>query len=107
VWVSARTGAGLDILAEAVERRLRGAQRRYRLVLPPGEGRLRAALHARSQVRAESYGDSGETVLVVDVDPSALESILGGAAGRVLVEVVPLDAAATDAVIGTAPAASA
>jgi GTP-binding protein HflX len=80
VWVSAATGAGLDLLREAVAERLHeltsggdgaalaGATRiRRRLHLGADAGKLRAQLYARDVVVAEHTGENGGWVLDVDV----------------------------------------
>ena len=58
VWLSAATGAGLDLLREALAESLVGAPRRCQLWLPPAGGALRAQLHDRGVVLGEEcFGD--------------------------------------------------
>jgi GTP-binding protein HflX len=63
VWVSARTGAGLDLLRAAVAARLDATKQVRQLVLSPREGRLRAQLYAMGAVLAESINEAGEWIL--------------------------------------------
>jgi GTP-binding protein HflX len=79
VWVSAASGAGLDLLREAVAERLHelasyageastGAMRiRRRLHLGAAAGKLRAQLYARGVVVAEVPTETGGWMLDVDV----------------------------------------
>jgi len=80
VWVSASTGAGLELLREAIAERLHelanghdgalpgGATRiRRRLHLGAAAGKLRAQLYARDVVVNEQPSESGGWVLDVDL----------------------------------------
>ncbi len=59
VWVSARTGAGLELLRSLVGSHFSGEILRGELVLPVSAGRVRAELFAQGCVRAERYGEDG------------------------------------------------
>ncbi|WJW74821.1 GTPase HflX [Thiohalobacter sp. IOR34] len=59
VWVSAASGAGLELLREAVAERLRGRMSAGWLCLPPAAGRLRAELFAAGVVREERVDSRG------------------------------------------------
>jgi GTP-binding protein HflX len=86
VWISARDGVGLDLLQEALARRL-GLQRiRGEVVLPPTAGRLRARLHALEAVRSEGHDQAGWrlTLDMARTDAEKLLSQPGGDALRVL-----------------------
>lgn len=74
VWVSAKTGEGLDLLRAALAERLLPARVRRRIRLPQAEGRLRARLHSVGSVR-EEYAENGEWVMEVDIQPGALERL--------------------------------
>jgi GTP-binding protein HflX len=63
VWVSARTGAGLDLLRAAVAARLDETKQVRQLVLAPREGRLRAQLYAMGAVLEENVSEEGEWIL--------------------------------------------
>jgi len=80
VWVSAASGAGMDLLREAIAERLhelttrsdgtapKGAKRiRRRLYLGANAGKLRAQLYARDVVVAEEPSESGGWLLDVDI----------------------------------------
>ncbi len=53
VWISARTGAGLDLLRGALGQRLGLKRVAAELHLPPSAGRLRGRLHALDAIRGE------------------------------------------------------
>ena len=72
VWLSALTGAGVDLLLAAVSAHFRGSHRRYRLHLPPAAGRLRALLYEKFDVQGESAPPSGGWRLVVMLTPEQL-----------------------------------
>jgi GTPase len=74
VWVSARTGAGIDLLRDAIAERLEGERFRGELRLGPEHARLRARLHAGGAVRGERPADAG-WVLDVDMDAPSLRRL--------------------------------
>jgi len=59
IWLSAMSGAGLDLLRESLAERFRDRQVSGELVLAPSQGRFRARLHAVGAVRAESADEAG------------------------------------------------
>lgn len=65
VWVSAVTGAGLDLLFDAVVERLAEDLLHHCVILGPTEGKLRAQLHEAGSVLSESHRDNGDSVLEV------------------------------------------
>jgi GTPase len=68
VWVSAVTGAGLDLLRQAIAERIRpAAVQDFRLTLPAAAGKLRAQLFAHRAVREESMLDDGRVQLCVQM----------------------------------------
>ena len=58
-WISAHSGAGLDALREALGRHFAEDLVEGDLPLGPGDGRLRAQLHAMGAVLAESADEQG------------------------------------------------
>ncbi len=72
VWLSALTGAGVDLLLAAVSAHFRGSHRRYRLQLPPAAGRLRALVYEKFDVRGESALPSGGWRLEAMLTPEQL-----------------------------------
>lgn len=81
VWVSARTGAGMELLREAIARRVGGEIAHETLHLGPAEGRLRAQLYARGAVLAEDVGEDGSFSLEVRMPRRDLRQILHEGAG--------------------------
>ncbi len=65
VWLSAATGAGIDLLTAALTERLWGDAVRGWLCLPPAATRLRARLFSLGAVVAEQTGPAGEWLIEV------------------------------------------
>ena len=63
VWLSARTGAGCDLLREALGELLAGEMVKRTVRLSPAQGRLRASLYRISAVQGERYGADGNARL--------------------------------------------
>ncbi len=72
VFVSAVTGAGLDLLRAAIAERIGQGKCRAEVVLPPGAGRTRAWLYALGAVQHESVGEDGQIVLELELGADAL-----------------------------------
>ena len=70
VWVSARTGEGMDLLREVLAEHFRQHRQRYRLQLPPEAGRLRALLHERFDVVNEIPLESGGWQVALSLEPA-------------------------------------
>lgn len=79
VWVSANTGAGLELLNDAVAELLGNEIVHETLVIPHQAGKLRALLYAQGGVVAESLGDQGETKVEVRLPRADLERLIGKA----------------------------
>ncbi|HEX7111255.1 MAG TPA: ribosome rescue GTPase HflX [Mizugakiibacter sp.] len=77
VWISAATGAGLDLLRQALGERLGGARVRAELRLPPRAGRLRARLIALGAVARERHAEDGGWLLDLDAPQAVLTPLLG------------------------------
>nr|WP_297458004.1 ribosome rescue GTPase HflX [uncultured Halomonas sp.] len=63
VWLSARQGLGLNLLAEALSERLAEDVVEAHLRLLPEQGRLRAGLHDLDAVRGERFDEQGHVLL--------------------------------------------
>lgn len=72
VWVSARTGDGVDLLVEAMGEHFRQRRRPCVLKLPSSAGRLRAALYERYHVARETPLESGGWLVELALDPEQL-----------------------------------
>ena len=59
VWLSAASGAGLDLLRAAIAERIAGTRVHAELRLPPRAGRLRARLIELGAVKGERYDEDG------------------------------------------------
>ncbi|PUA27266.1 MAG: GTPase HflX [Cellvibrio sp. 79] len=76
VWLSAQTGEGCGLLAEAISELLGKEVVNGRLVLTPTQGRLRAMLYTQQAVVEEAYRDDGASLLQIRVPKSDLLRIL-------------------------------
>ncbi len=66
-WVSAKTGAGLPQLLEAITERIVDTELKLELALPPAAGKLRARLYAAHAVKAEQVDDDGTSHLSLQI----------------------------------------
>ena len=76
VWLSAATGAGCDLLVEAIAERLGEQMVSGMLVISPQHARLRAQLFEGNAVQRESYRDSGDIELQVLLPRAELQRLL-------------------------------
>lgn len=76
VWVSAKTGAGMDLLLAAVSEMLGEDVVQQALTISPDEGRLRARLYARGAVKTETTDDHGKVVLQIKLPRLDFERLL-------------------------------
>ncbi len=67
VWLSAQTGAGVDLLGHAISLQLGRYRRSYRIRLPARQGRLRAQLFQRGNVLREQIDAQGGWILDVEM----------------------------------------
>ena len=80
VWLSARTGQGIEALAAALGERFEATRPRRELRLPPGSGRMRARLYELGDVLGERPCDDGGSILdvrIADRDLVRLEADAG------------------------------
>jgi GTP-binding protein HflX len=75
VWLSAATGAGVELLRAALQEIFGQAAMRLAIVLPPQQGRLRARLYALRLVRAEESLPDGNARLQVEASHQELEAL--------------------------------
>ena len=77
VWLSARTGEGLDLLRQALGERLGGERVQAELQLPLSAGRLHARLRAAGAIAGESVDEHGWH-LRIDAPRSVIAPLGGG-----------------------------
>jgi GTP-binding protein HflX len=70
VWVSAQTGAGIELLRQAVSEHFRSRRLRRWLRLPGEAARLRARIHERLHVVSESTNDTGAWLIEIALEPT-------------------------------------
>ena len=86
VWLSARSGEGVELLQERLEQRF-GEQRIVAdLRLAPDQGRLRARLYSVDAVKAETTGEDGSTMLSLDLPLATAELLAAEPGGHFLLE---------------------
>jgi GTP-binding protein HflX len=78
VWVSAKSGAGMELLREAIAERVGGEMAHECLELAPSEGRLRALLYGKGAVVAEQVAENGSMSIEVRLPRRDLEQLLLG-----------------------------
>ena len=76
VWVSASTGAGLDLLQAAIAEVLAGSQVHKTVVLEPKQARLRSQLYEKEFVESESVDEAGSYCLTLRLPRSEFERLL-------------------------------
>jgi GTP-binding protein HflX len=72
VWLSARTGTGMELLKQALSEYYRRHRLCRQLRLPPAAGRLRALIHEHLHVIRESNEDTGDWLMEVELDQANL-----------------------------------
>jgi GTPase len=75
VWLSARTGEGIEGLLDAITRFIRSRVQHYRVNLPASAGRLRAHLFNMGVVRSEECGEKGGWMMEVDMESHRLDQL--------------------------------
>jgi GTP-binding protein HflX len=75
IWLSAASGAGIELLRAALQETFGQAAMRLAVVLPPSQGRLRARLYEERLVRAEEPLPEGNTRLIVESSHQRLEAL--------------------------------
>jgi GTPase len=85
VWASAATGAGLDVLRDALARAVRPHQVRRTFHLQLQAAALRSDLYKRNAVRAERQCEDGSWDMEVELDLAEVAKI-SGARGVVLLK---------------------
>lgn len=76
VWISAYTGAGLELLKNAVNELLSKEVIQHACILEPNQGRLRAQFYEHHAILKESMDEQGNTHLLVRLPKRDLERIL-------------------------------
>lgn len=76
VWCSAASGAGCELLIDAIAERLGGAMVSGLLLIAPQHARLRAQLFARNLVQSEHYYDNGDCELKLLLPRLELQRLL-------------------------------
>ncbi len=65
VWVSAKSGAGMELLLEIISKLIQKNIVELQLLLPAGAGNIRSELYQLRFVTAETYTENGESLLSI------------------------------------------
>lgn len=65
VWVSAHTGAGTELISEAIKELLGDEVIEQSIFLEPHESGIRAALFEKNAILSEQFDDQGRSILVI------------------------------------------
>jgi GTP-binding protein HflX len=84
LWLSARSGEGLDNLREALAARFGDRMLAGELALAPAQGRLRSRLHALGAIRAEDVDEQGGWRLRLDLPLAVAERLAAEPGGDAL-----------------------
>lgn len=76
IWLSARTGAGVPLLMQAIGELLGQDVVERSIALRPDQGRLRARLYARGAVHREDVNADGEVSLAIRLPRADLDRLL-------------------------------
>ena len=76
VWLSAKTGAGLELLRDAISELLAGAFLVETLIIKPEQARLRSQLYESGFIESEEIEESGVWKLRVRLPKDDLDRIL-------------------------------
>jgi len=72
VWCSAHTGAGVDLLLDAITEHLSRLHTSCRVDIPASNGKLRSELYGKNLVKSESINDDGSFSIECDLSPADL-----------------------------------
>ncbi len=75
IWLSAKSGEGIDLLIDVLTERFSGAFVQGTLVLGPDEGKLHAQLHQEEGVVSETYTDQGGWKMEVELPRKTLDHL--------------------------------
>jgi len=70
VWLSAHSGAGVDLLLDAIAEHLSLLHTRCRIELPASNGKLRANLYQKHVVKTEAINEDGSFSLELELSPA-------------------------------------
>ena len=75
VWISAKKQKGIDLLLQAIAKKISGEMFVGQIVLQPSQGKTRALLYEIGAVKKENIGESGECYLNIQVSRHVFNQI--------------------------------
>ena len=76
VWISAQSGAGIDLLNNAITELLAGGLVNENIVLQPGQAKLRSQLYENNFVTAETMDEEGRYLIDLRLPRAELDRLL-------------------------------
>lgn len=76
VWLSAKTGEGIELLFQALQERLAKSIVEYTLRIPPAQGRLRGSLYRCKAVKDEHFEEDGDATLTIRMPQADWRALL-------------------------------
>jgi GTP-binding protein HflX len=76
VWVSAQTGAGIDLLYKALAQHLSGIMQRVRIHLDVHSAHVRSEIYTVGYIHSEKVDDFGAWILEINVTKHYLSKLL-------------------------------
>ena len=77
VWLSAKTGDGLDLLQQVISKSLGTDRIRAWYKLTAGQNRLVSKFHEQGVIQAKEYAEDGSCKLLISINRPTLQRILG------------------------------
>ena len=75
MYVSARSGAGLETLKQTIDRHFASGLLRRRVRVPASASRLRARLFESGTVLNEHIGENGDALMEILIQPASLSRL--------------------------------
>ena len=72
VWLSAQTGAGVDLLLAVLSEQFASSKVKHRCFLPASQGGLRAKLHTSAKIITETIDEFGDSEMIIELEQKHL-----------------------------------
>jgi len=76
VWLSAKSGEGIELLFAALQERLAKSIVEYTLRIPPAQGKLRGSLYRCKAVKDEQFDETGDAMLTIRMPKADWRALL-------------------------------
>ncbi|WP_052122358.1 ribosome rescue GTPase HflX [Chelonobacter oris] len=75
VYLSAQNGEGIELLLEAIQKRLENQILHLQLLLPVTEGKIRHLLYQQNHIKAENITEDGEFCITLQIDSNKWQQL--------------------------------